>query len=367
MSQVGAVLRFSSVAGLLAVFSAACGNDSSSTSSGEDSTEGSGGSGGAMGAGATGGAFSEAGSGGDGGTATGGNSSNTTSASTTSSTSAAGAGGSGGSAADNPDLAQPCDSDADCGSGLICVTAESSALTEGGPAGGLCTLPCTDDCEEVGPNAVCLSFGDNGAYCMPLCEIGDGVQDCAQRPDMVCDVLPAFLGTVCSTDTDCQTGAGCLGSECAVPVPVCLPKCRADSDCPEGRFCDPSLGECVDDEPAGGGIGEPCDPDAGSEECRGFCDSEAQRCVETCAFGVYPACGSDSTTEGTAECLAPFFDPFDRGDAGLCFALCDCTSDCAEGLSCISFASPDVQLDPVRGREGFCGTEIEGDVVLACE
>ena len=281
----------------------------------------------------------------------------TTSASTTST--------SGSTTGGNPSLALPCTEDADCGAGLICVTAESSSLSVGGPAGGLCTQTCTDSCPDA--NSICLTFSDDHAYCVPSCGLGDGVLDCQARPDMVCDVLPASTGTTCAADTDCADGV-CFNSECVIPISLCLPRCGADSDCPSGRFCDPSLGECVDDEPEGLGIGEPCDPDAATDECRGYCSTSSSRCIETCTRGAYPTCGSEDPSFATAECLAPYYEGGDDlGDVGVCIGLCDCTSDCASGLACVSFESPTINGAPFRGRAGLCITELEDDIILSCD
>jgi large repetitive protein len=384
MRQIGVALRCLGVATVLIGFSFACGNDTASTPSDEDDGSGgtgadggSGGDGGTAGNGGTGGT---GGNGGTGGSASGGSSAassggasatNTTTSTTTATTSST-TGSTGGPIVleYDPNLGMDCASDADCGD-LICVTADSNALAVGGPANGMCTVPCTDNCDDVGPDAVCLTYGQDGdSYCLPLCTVNDNRQDCGERPDMMCELLPASTGMTCTTDTDCGQ-AFCIEGECLFPLPVCLPKCRYDGDCPDDRFCDPWSGECVDEEPMGLGLNETCDATATARECRGYCDSQAGRCLERCAFGVYPACGSDSLDDGTAECLLPVYagdlETFAVGDVGYCFALCDCNSDCPEGLSCIAFATPGIDLDPVRGREGFCGLELEGDVILTCE
>lgn len=253
-----------------------------------------------------------------------------------------------------------CESDDDCDLGLICVTADSNSLISGGPAGGLCTQTCLNYC---GSDAVCLTF-DNDNYCMPLCTPGDGQVDCLGRPDMACDVLAAATGVSCSVDSNCGSGEACLDGTCVFGVPVCLPRCAIDAECPEGRFCDPRTGECVDTEPSGKGVGESCDPDL-ADDCRGYCVSS--RCIEFCSAGNYPACGSSSLVEGTADCLLPVYEgATDLGDVGICFELCDCSSECPSNLSCISFQTPGIDLLDRHGRQGFCDAEVSGDVVLSC-
>jgi hypothetical protein len=267
-------------------------------------------------------------------------------------------------ATNNPLLAAPCTEDADCGTDLICISAESSSLIAGGPAAGLCTEPCTDACAD--PAAICIGFGDAGSYCMPRCIPGDGLVECQSRRDMACELIPGFIGTACTADTDC-TDAVCVNSECAVPIGVCFPRCGADSDCPQGRFCDRALGECVDEEPTGLGLGEACDPEAATNECQGFCGS-AGLCMEPCTLGAYPTCGSDDPSLGTAECASALYPGTpDLGDLGLCIGLCDCASECPEGLTCISLASPTIASNPIRGRAGVCDLELTDDIVLTCD
>src|SRR5690606_17806903 len=155
---------------------------------------------------------------------------------------------------------------------------------------------------------------------MPLCLPGDGQQECAGRRDLACDVIPSLSERTCSTSAECNVGEGCLDGQCAVPIFLCLPMCGADSDCPDGRYCHPGYGECVDDEPEGLAQGEQCDP--AEDECLGYCDTQLTpaRCSESCALGAYPACGSDSTEAGTAACLQSFFgEPSDLGDLGICY------------------------------------------------
>ena len=385
MRHVAVVLRSLSAVGLLVGFTFSCGNDTSSEPGDEDSSSGSGatsgdagGTGGSGGSG-TSGSGGSGGSGGvstsSGGTSTGaGGGVNTVNTAASTTGNAAGAGN---LPEETPGLAEPCGSDDDCESDLICLAADSNALLQGGPSNGMCTSPCDED-NPCALDAACIIFGEDG-YCMPMCGIADGVQDCAERSDAVCDVLP--VGVSCTSDADCGGGTVCVGTDCMLPV--CLPKCGVDSDCPDGRFCDPSYGECVDEEPVGGGLSELCDPEGDAEECQGFCagDDETARCLETCAFGIFPGCGSESETSGTAACLDPYLatvidaEYSDPGDLGLCVGLCDCNSDCPDdGMVCVSFESVEgFEETEVLGRPGFCvivpedPTMLDDVEVLTCE
>jgi hypothetical protein len=293
-----------------------------------------------------------------------------TSVNTTASTTG-NAAGAGNLPQETPGLAEACASDDDCESDLICIAADSNALLVGGPANGLCTAVCDED-NPCAADAACIVFGED-AYCMPLCMPYDGVHDCAERSDAVCDILP--IQTSCAADTDCPGTTFCVGGECVLPV--CLPKCGVDSDCPEGRYCHPGYGECVDEEPEGGDLNELCDPAAEAGECQGFCAGDEEgtaRCLETCAFGVYPGCGSESTASGTAACLDPYLGN-DLGDLGVCVGLCDCNSDCPDdGMICISFESiEEFGETEIQGRAGFCAivpedpADLEEVEVLTCE
>lgn len=375
MRHLVGVLRCVGAVGMLIGFTFACGNDTAADPKDGDDSGGSGGTGGTK-AGSGGTSSADGGSGG-----TSANTSTSTTASsaggvsgvtssTASSTTTTGAAGA--PPEDIPGLFEPCEADDDCESDLICIAADSSSLLVGGPAHGVCTTPCDAD-TTCGASSACILFSEDGeaGYCLPVCGVADGNLDCLGRPDAVCDVLP--VGVSCTSDLDCGGVTICVGGECQLPV--CLPKCRSDSDCPDDRFCDPSLGECVDDEPSGLGINEICDPDAATDECNGFCAAgdgdEPGRCFQTCTLGVYPACGSESLDDGTAECLIPYIEGADPGDLGFCVQLCDCNSDCPdEGIDCISFASERIAFDPpiVRGRAGFCATGADDTVeVLTCD
>ena len=378
MRPIDGVLRSLGVVGLLIGLTFSCGNDTASDPG--DDGDGSGGTD----SGGTGGSDSGSGgsgdSGGSGGVSAGpsttggsitGAGGMSTAAGTTSATnvSTTGAAGAINVPETTPGLAEPCGSDDDCESDLICLAADSNSLVVGGPANGICTAPCGEN-DLCAADAACIIFDDTNSYCMPVCTPDNGVQDCAGRDDFVCDLLS--VGQSCSTGAECPGGTSCLDQTDCV-LPVCLPKCSADSQCPEGRFCDRAAGVCMDEAPEGKALNELCDEAANPDECLGFCGggtAEEPRCAETCTLGVYPACGSESTEAGTADCLAPFVG-LDDGDLGFCLGLCDCNADCPdEGMVCVTLESGGV-TPPVQGRNGVCfaaSEEIaEADILDTCE
>ena len=287
-----------------------------------------------------------------------------------------GGGSAGGGAMSGTQLGIECEGDADCPTGLICLTSGSSALSEGGPAHGFCSFPCGDDgasaadadaeCQRYDANSLCHFFDADTAYCVQRCTFGmtaSRASKCQGRDDVVCDLVlhPTPSLTECTSDEDCDIGDRCFlveeGSETGIcfDLPqVCLPRCNSDRDCPVGRFCDPGSGECVDDEPTGKPFNEPCDPDAEVDECAGFCSSADGVCLEFCVLGTYPACRSTSNTEGTAACLFVLSESASSGDVGICGQLCDCSDECPASFSCVQFADSDGTFE-VSGRPGYCG------------
>jgi hypothetical protein len=258
-------------------------------------------------------------------------------------------------------------------------------LTEGGPAHGFCSFKCGSadtpvaeadaECQKLDLNSICHYFDADTAYCVQRCTFG-APEKCQGRGDVVCDVVlhEAPGAIACTTNNDCDIGDGCLADSegstqgtCYATPQVCLPRCSSDLDCPAGRFCHAGSGECVAEEPTGKPFDAACDPDAEVEECEGFCASDGF-CVEKCILGTYPACGSTSNTDATADC---FFVPYEGsgpGDVGLCGALCDCTDECQGELTCVRWENGDGPFE-YRGRPGYCGVAdpITDTVLDSCD
>lgn len=278
--------------------------------------------------------------------------------------------GSGGIA--DPDAGQPtanfgraCERPEDCGIDLLCLTAASPALTEGGPPGGLCTVACTQDpsiCSMYAENARCVSFG-NTSYCLEGCDYGStlaGAFDagkCHGRTDFACTPSWVDTGEACSDPADCEVGERCDGT-CLRDAPTCMPRCNSDSDCDTRLFCDPRSGECVTELPSGRRLSERCNVSMEEDPCRGSCGmierQEGGRCDETCTLGAYPSCGvvPDPPNVG---CAIPVNDHAGFGDQGYCALLCDCTADCPDQMVCVV-----AELEYLQ-RPGFCKSPEAGD------
>lgn len=277
-------------------------------------------------------------------------------------------------------LGQPCTTDTQCDDasapGLVCIK-ETGNLGNGAPPHGLCTAPCkvdADDCEQnYGVGALCFPFDleSNDGYCVEGCALGDSATatKCHDRLDFACS--PVALGDTqapCDSSNDCQAGEGCFDGTCNVAFTACMPACRGDIDCADGKYCDLSFltGTCVDEKPAGKGIGQPCSIlDGEPDDCIGFCQADTAggttgHCNSTCAVGA--ACSYDSASQRfEGLCLLPsVFNPDDAphvGDWGFCDPVCNCAADCNDPqLGCYLPTAFELPLDSDTGFKapGLC-------------
>ncbi|MES1172776.1 MAG: hypothetical protein ABUL62_00510 [Myxococcales bacterium] len=279
------------------------------------------------------------------------------------------AGISGGSDPNTPisNLGSPCTNDKACGTGMVCLTASSTELSGGGPAGGLCTLACTTttDCTAVEPGSDCFNFGTTAApklFCLDGCAQGGddttAASKCQGRGDFACVDL----------------------STSATPDPFCLPLCRSDAECGTGLYCDKGSGLCSKTKPTGDPVGTACTPAttdattgatvAGSNNCEGFC-------IRTTADGVKPAkgvcaefcaglldCGYNGTVPG-GVCFGALSDTFGLLDLGYCFPKCDCTDNCPfPGDLCRAWTSAQQSFVDDLGAPGLCAPDVTGSVEI---
>ncbi len=279
-----------------------------------------------------------------------------------------GTSGTGGSVG-SPNFGASCSTTADCDDPMLTCLMDDG-LSGGGPAGGLCTRACTSDtqCLELSNDAYCIDFDTNASYCVQGCITGGaGVPKCQSRTDLSCTLLGLLpTNTSCASTDDCLSGQLCSTSAprvCGDIVTGCLPTCGGDFDCGSGQFCDFSTGLCTDSEPSGLPIGAPCDPNAATDPCNGFCvpsDSTGNEgsCAAFCSFSsAFTGCGWDGTGLPDAGCLFPTIlsPPGDlgAGNVGICGSLCDCNADCVlSSESCIDDTAGEILN--IFGREGYC-------------
>jgi hypothetical protein len=283
---------------------------------------------------------------------------------------AAGKGGTGGSGTFVPNtssLGAVCNDDDDCAdSRLTCL--KSDDLEDGsGPPNGLCTLTCETDgaCLEFTDDAYCVDLGD-GSYCIEGCTTGGSFEPkCQQRADFSCSLLGLVTGTEeCESSTECGPNQLCGDTGlCGDIVTACLPTCGGDFDCDAGQFCDFASGFCVAEKPTGLSIGSPCNPQATTDPCDGFCvptpaGGTQGKCEAFCSLSEsLIGCGWDGSGRAEAACLfGTILSPpgdYGTGDLGICGQLCDCNEDCRiRDEYCID--DFDGAVAGIWGRNGYC-------------
>jgi MYXO-CTERM domain-containing protein len=240
-------------------------------------------------------------------------------------------------------VGKACTKDSDCTSGTTCMTATTDSFGTGGPAGGVCTISCSknfqDDCNKVDTGSICASETTGKfQFCYESCEFGTlegGATKCHDRDDMACSPSQA-------------SSSG-----------YCAPTCRGDSDCQDGRKCEPRTGLCSLTVAGALPVGSACDPNASESNCIGTCATLSNGvattgnsfCTERCALDRDGACGQPSSGSGTLGCVFSFNSSEGTGDVGECGQLCDCDSDCSNpGFICSTTAN----ADKVQGRSGLC-------------
>jgi len=244
---------------------------------------------------------------------------------------------------------------------MVCLTAGSTALNGGGPAGGMCTLACTStaDCTAVAPGADCFNFGTMAApklYCLDGCTQGGtdaatAASKCQGRGDFACVDL----------------------SSSTVPDPFCIPLCRSDIECGTGLYCNKGSGLCSKTKPTGDPVGTACTPGADTDTCEGFC-------IRTSADGVMPVTGVcaefcagllDCMYDGDKPgglCAGQFSNTFGILDLGYCEPSCDSTCDCPiTGDLCRAWAADEQTLAMDLGKKGLCYPNVTGSVELTCD
>ncbi len=234
-------------------------------------------------------------------------------------------------------LGATCTTDAQCGTGLTCVTPNERILDIGFVPSGLCTKPCTtrSDCLVDGGSHHCLTENGTG-YCFEQCPHGtDSETKCHGRADMACSASD-----------------------------VCLPTCRNDADC-DGRFCDLSVGFCQDQPSAAtGGIGDACVV-ADTQTCKGYClgNETSGICTGRCAVGG-AACGSSGWPPSGGDAMCMIGQSFHVGDEGVCGIGCFTSADCEDpAMACGILAAAEVAVHGVPGMCWFAESLPEDEIL----
>jgi len=214
--------------------------------------------------------------------------------------------------------------DASPDTGTVSTDATTDAMMSETDIGQICSGDT--DCEVF-----CLTDGEGfrDGYCSGFCDDETPCPSGSACVQVSRDQSQCFAECNPSADTrECRAGYGCAASV-MLPAPVCIPGCTDDTDCADGRICNPEFGgSCYN--PASE-WGDACE---GSSDCPdgAFCFAEAWRgwpggmCV---AFGCDPAdAGGGGCPAGTA-CI-----PGGRSGYGRCISTCETADDCRDGYDC---------------------------------
>ena len=181
---------------------------------------------------------------------------------------------------------EPCNSDADCELGSLCLTNQNTGEQ-------FCGAPCNgaSDCPR-------------GSTCF---EISDSEQQCAPFGGTCIGFPPSDLGGACADDTECLNGA----SRCATvgDRAFCTVECSSNADCPAGvRQC--VSGTCL------------ADWTSGPEGC-GRMDN-----------GPIANCGTNGECPLGQTCLTSIIEDYPSRLGPLCGHTCDESSPCPAGSRC---------------------------------
>jgi len=245
------------------------------------------------------------------------------------------------------ELYPPCDSDADCEEGSICVGGECRPLEIcrddsdcTSPAAvcidGYCQAPeCTTDA-ECPLSQKCIDYQCTECHCQtnadcPLDEFCHQECVCREREEVPC-----------ATDADCAEDELCMNSVCVPQRP-----CAEDGDCPAGLICD--SGVCV----------RPCESD---EDCGMFNVCTEGHCLQQCfsdALCFEPGTICENNVCVPAECATDLDceGEFVRCRDGRCEAYtpCETDADCGDpNFTCVAGACEEL---PTCSFDNNCGPE----------
>jgi hypothetical protein len=247
-------------------------------------------------------------------------------------------------------LYPPCDSDADCEEGSVCVEGECRPLDA-----------CTTDADCTEPGFVCI----DGHCQAPECSLDDDCApdqrcidhhctDCNCQTDADCPLDEfCYLECVCrdrevvpcDSDEDCAEGELCIDSAC-VPAPLC----ERDADCPPGLVCDG--GVCV----------HPCETD---DDCGMFHLCVDGHCLQQClsdALCLEPGTICENNLCVPAECTQDSDCTGETGEYIRCrngrcesYTPCETNEDCGDpNFICTDGACEEL---PTCSFDNNCGPE----------
>ncbi len=237
--------------------------------------------------------------------------------------------------------APPCESHDDCDDGIFCNGTELCGRD------GRCSSAPPISCDDSVDCTI-----DTCSDLLEGCHSTPDDDRCAD--DERCDPVMGCVGSICTSDDDCDDGVFCNGGETCLDDGTCQrgtsPICNDGVDCTidvcseasEGCLSTPDDDRCDRDErcdPVFGCLGEVCGSDVDCDDGT-FCNG-SERCLDdgTCARGAAPDCEDgidctddvcDSSTDSCAQIAI-----HERCDDGLfCTGVerCDPDGGCSDGL-----------------------------------
>lgn len=207
-------------------------------------------------------------------------------------------------------------------------SASADAAPDAGEVAGDIGIVCMSDADC---DSFCAADGEGfrDGYCTNFCDDDNPCPSGSACLQVNRDSSICFAGCDPSADErQCRAGYGCAASV-RIPEPVCVPGCTDDTDCDEGRTCNPaSGGNCYNSEAT---WGDACDDTASCQDTA-FCFAEEFRgwpggmCL---AFGCDPAADDGGGCPEATECL-----PIGPRGHGLCVVSCEDDEGCRPGYSC---------------------------------
>ena len=307
------------------------------------------------------------------------------------------------------DYGMECNFRGECQEGTACTVDENCPMGEHcNTLQGVCqvtTDPCNGQCtaDQTCIFGQCKTVCTTDAQCTAeeFCDLSSGQGLCTVRPATDGDADPDTDGDVtedtdnadpaeedlvdnggraegeaCVASSECNSGLSCFKYVCRK---ICNPEAET-TGCPQGKLChlpidvtDGDLygtgkGVCLDRDPSGGNIGDPCYADLACQVDLVCLHND--RCVEVCDPDSESSCAADNeycvlqNDLGTGFCLT-------CGDGAECPENTACneeTNTCDPLVSCLDSPETCVLPDVCNRSTGFCedGCQITGCATGFC-
>jgi hypothetical protein len=247
-----------------------------------------------------------------------------------------------------------CTTGTDCGAGKACVGNKCQAC--GGAGNPACPCTTTTDCTTAGDVCVANACTPNG--CNSKADCGTGMACVTNH----CQACGGTNGPCpCGSTADCSNGEQCVAGACTVPQDVC----KYNSDCDGGKICADGqcVAQCSATMPCDVGFTcnkGVCDKDKTGQGCTSDigCPTNAPHCV---GGQCVPACTMDSqcTTGDYCDQGACVLDTRPKPN---CTTDTDCNGSASAqhciGGYCRYACTSDNQCKTIDARIGYCAMDM---------